>query len=55
MPPKKRSRRETVVGSKLWVPYRLQSLTADRFIIITNKILAGEHLLMHLPRTSELS
>ncbi len=54
MPPKKRSRRESVVTSKLWVPYRLQSLTTERFIIITNKILQGEHMLIHLPKVSEM-
>ena len=54
MPPKKRSRRESVVGSKMWVPYRLQSLTTERFILITNKILQGEHLLIRLPKVPEL-
>ncbi len=53
MPSKRRSGREAVVGKKLWVSYRLQSLTAERFIIITNKILQGEHFLVKLPKISD--
>lgn len=45
------SGRANVVGKKLWVAYRLQSLTTDRFIRITNKILQGEHGLVKLPAT----
>lgn len=49
MSSKTSSRRASVVGKKLWVAYRLQSLTTDRFIKITNKILKGEHGLVKLP------
>ena len=54
MPPKKRSRRESLVGNKMWISYRLQSLTTKRFILITNKILQGEHLLIRLPKIQEM-
>ena len=54
MPPKKRSRRESLAGNKMWVSYRLQSLTTERFIMITNKILQGEHLLVRLPKIPEM-
>ena len=54
MPPKKRSSRDSAINKKLWVPYRLQSLTAEQFIIITNKILQGEHLLLKVPKVSQL-
>jgi hypothetical protein len=54
MPPKKRSRRESLAGNKMWVSYRLQSLTTKHFIMITNKILQGEHLLIRLPKISEM-
>ena len=43
MSDKASSGRESLVGKKLWVSYRLQSLTTERFISITNKILRGEH------------
>ena len=35
-----------VMGKKLWVSYRLQSLTMPNFIKTANKILQGEHLLL---------
>ena len=55
MSSRKRSGREPMVGKKLWVSYRLQSLTTERFIIITNKILQGEHFLVKIPKISETS
>lgn len=50
MPPKRRSNRSSVVGKRLWVSYRLQALTTERFIEISNKILQGEHALVRLPK-----
>ena len=35
-----------IAGKKLWISYRLQSLTTERFIKIANKILKGEHRLI---------
>ena len=55
MPARKRSGRGELVGRKLWVSYRLQSLTTEKFIIITNKILTGEHLLVQMPKATEVS
>jgi hypothetical protein len=55
MPAKQRSRREGNIGCRLWVPYRLQSLTTERFIKITNKILTGEHVLVRTQKMQEVS
>lgn len=35
-----------LMGKKLWVLYRLQSLTTPRFIQTANRILNGEDLLL---------
>jgi hypothetical protein len=35
-----------IVGKRLWVTYRLQSLTTEKFAEVANKILRGEHKLM---------
>ena len=49
MPPKQASRREIVVSKKMWVSYRLQSMTTERFIKVCNKILQGENGLVKVP------
>ncbi len=48
----KRSR-HSAVGVKLWVPYRLQALTSERFIAVANRILRGENQLVNLPKVPE--
>lgn len=35
-----------LMGKKMWVLYRLQSLTTPRFIRTANRILKGEDLLL---------
>ncbi|MCK4856935.1 MAG: hypothetical protein KAT58_03100 [candidate division Zixibacteria bacterium] len=40
---------DDLVGKKLWVRYRLQSLTLPRFIQTVNRILRGDHLLLKEP------
>ena len=55
MPSSKRSSRESVVNRKMWVCYRLQSLTTEQFIKITNQILRGENFLVKLPKIPEAS
>lgn len=49
MPPKREGRRELVASKQLWVSYRLQSMTTERFIKVCNKILQGENGLVKLP------
>ena len=49
MPSKQASRREIVVSKKMWVSYRLQSMTTERFIKVCNKILQGENGLVKVP------
>jgi hypothetical protein len=44
---------DNAIGKKLWVHYRLQSLSTKRFVVIANKILQGEHLLVKLPKLTE--
>ena len=50
---RKGSNRRSMSEKKLWVSYRLQSLSTKRFIAITNKILRGEHFLVKLPQFAE--
>jgi hypothetical protein len=50
---RKRSNRESTTEKKMWISYRLQSLSTKRFIVVTNKIIRGEHLLISLPKLAE--
>ena len=36
-----------LMGKRLWVRYRLQSLTTPRFIQTANRILSGQDLLLN--------
>jgi hypothetical protein len=44
-----------LMGKKMWVLYRLQSLTTPRFIRTANRILSGEDLLLRKRNMSEAS
>lgn len=46
-------RRKPIVTRKLWVSYQLQSLSPKRFIVVTNKIIQGEHSLVSQPRLND--
>ena len=53
MSPKQEPDLAELMGKKMWVLYRLQSLTTPRFVRTANRILSGKDLLLRERNTGQ--